>query len=101
MEKKERKATKTFKIQNIILAFAFSFNLCLFAPMEFYYLNMFDFWFVPKDFIFFVLLMFFAVFIIDLIILQLFGDKKNSICTKINLSLFVALYIQGNLLNFV
>ena len=90
---------KNSKISNIVLALAFAFNICLFAPLEFYCMNMFDFWFVTKDFILFVILGFLIVFGVNFVILNLFDGKKGNLFKKIIISLLIALYIQGNFLN--
>ena len=36
---------KNKKLNILIIALAFSFNICFFAPLEFYYSNAFDLWF--------------------------------------------------------
>lgn len=86
-------------ISSILISFGFVFNLLIFAPLEFYFLNIYDFWF-PIKFVLPIIIIFSIIcFIILFFILQKTSDKKRLIIGKILFSLFLCLYIQGNFLN--
>lgn len=86
-------------ISNILISLGFVFNLFVFAPLEFYAINIFDFWFNIKNIIPIIIIVSVIAFLILFFILQKVNDKKRIIISKIIFGLFLCLYIQGNYLN--
>lgn len=93
MEKKEN------IINSMIISLAFVFNLFIFAPIEFYYLNIFDFWFPIKFVIPTILVLSTVIFTVLFVFLTNVKGSKRLISTKVLFGLFLGLYIQGNYLN--
>lgn len=87
-------------ISSILISLGFVFNLLIFAPLEFYFLNIYDFWFPIKFVLPIIIINSIICFIILFLILQKTSEKKRLIIGKIIFSLFLCLYIQGNFLNF-
>ncbi len=84
---------KNKKLNILIIALAFSFNICFFAPLEFYYSNAFDLWFTIDYILPIIIGLGIIIFLIMLFL------EKNDIINKLMFALFVCLYIQGNFLN--
>ncbi len=88
-------------ITNIVLVvLAFVFNIIIFAPIEIYFTNKNEFWFNLKDIIFIIIPLAIIFFIVLFLLGIFFKNKKKNIFLKIVFILTVALYIQGNFLNF-
>lgn len=86
-------------IFSIIIATAFAFNICLFAPLEFFYLNVFDLWFTVDYVLPSLIIIFCLVFLLIFGICVLTKNKIHTITCKIIFAIFIGLYIQGNFLN--
>lgn len=91
---------KTDKIINsLLISLAFIFNLCIFAPIEFYYLNLDNFWFPIKTVFPIIAIVSCITFLIVFILLTTLKEKKRFIIAKLFFSLLICLYLQGNYLN--
>ena len=86
-------------ISSILISFGFVFNLLIYAPLEFYFLNIYDFWFPIKFILPTIIIVSSICFIILFFILQKTSEKRRMIISKIIFGLFLCLYIQGNFLN--
>lgn len=73
--------------------------MCIFAPMEFYCLNILDFWFPLKYVLPVITIVSVISFIVLFLIMYKTNGKKRLIFAKIVFVLFICLYIQGNFLN--
>lgn len=93
------KILQSKKINCILLALAFSFNLFVFAPLEFYYSNVFDLWFNIDYILPLIIIAGVFVFISVLLITIFTKNRVHKIICKIVFLLTVSLYIQGNYLN--
>ncbi len=87
---------KSKKINDFIIALVFTFNICFFAPLEFYLVNIFDFWFSIDYILPTLIITFFIIFIITFLLCKII---KCNILIKVLFTLTVCLYIQGNYLN--
>lgn len=87
---------KSKKINDIVIAIVFSFNICFFAPLEFYLVNIFDFWFSIDYILPTLIITFFIMFSLIFISCKV---VKSNIWIKILFSITICLYIQGNYLN--
>ena len=90
---------KSKKINSIIVAFAFVFNLCIFAPLEFYYSNVFDLWFTVDNVLPIILGIGVLFFSILFSISYFTKGKIHDVIIKLIFILMLCLYIQGNYLN--
>lgn len=86
-------------INSICISLAFVFNLLIFAPIEFYYLNIMDFWFPVKFVLPTIIITAIVAFGGITVLLYKLPDKKRFILSKIFFVLLVCLYLQGNFLN--
>lgn len=86
-------------LNSIIIALVFAFNLCVFGPLEFYYSNVFDFWFTLDYVLPAVCIVGVVVFGISFCILYFTKEKISRFLCRITFLLMTALYVQGNYLN--
>lgn len=86
-------------LNSIIIAFAFAFNLCVFGPLEFYYSNIFDFWFTVDNVLPAIGIVALIVFTVIFAILYLTKNKIHSFFIRLFFILMMCLYVQGNFLN--
>ncbi len=81
----------------ILLAFAGTFMIFLFAPLEAYYSNRSEYWFEVKELLPIILICFIAAFAICALLGFIFNKTKIGLpIYAFLLSLLVYLYIQGN-----
>lgn len=97
---KEKRSFKDF-IPALIVSFAASFMLMVFAPIEIYYSNQDQFWFEIKQLIPVIFIIFVIFFVISLLILMLLffiNRKVYNVGLIIYFIAFISTYIQGNFL---
>ena len=93
------KIEKNKLINCIIISFVFAFNICVFAPLEFYYSNIFDLWFT-LDYILPTIICTSLITFITLFLISYFSKGKiQKVIVRIIFILMLGLYIQGNYLN--
>lgn len=90
---------KNFLKESSYVEFVFVFLILIWAPVEFYYLNMNEFWFSLKDIISSCFLVFFLGFIFIFFVLYIVNEKIRLMFISFFTSLTVGLYIQGNWIN--
>lgn len=93
--------TRALKNENmqawLLLAFAFSFMVCIFSPIDVYYANADEFWFSLGQMLSVCLIVFFLVFVLLALFFFIIGRLKFSQgIMAFFLMLFVYFYIQGN-----
>ena len=93
--------TRALKNENmqawLFLAFAFSFMVCIFSPIDVYYANADEFWFSLGQMLSVCLIVFFLVFVLLALFFFIIGRLKFSQgIMAFFLMLFVYFYIQGN-----
>jgi len=86
-------------INSIIVSIVFAFNLCIFGPLEFFYLNIFDFWFSIKQVLPIIICIFAIITTMVFFLLYFTKNKLNNILVKIIFMMTICLYIQGNYFN--
>ncbi len=85
----------------VVISFAFSFMLCIYAPYELFLTNQGEFWFDASMMVTPVILLFlcmFASLCILFVLMRLIGNTSYYITLAISLAALVYLYIQGNFL---
>lgn len=87
-------------LYSFLIALAFAFNITIFAPIEFYYINVFDFWFTIDYILLTLIIIFIVVFISVFLLIRVTKNKIHEVLIKVFTLLSIALYIQGNYLNF-
>lgn len=87
-------------MSNILIIFAFIFNIVIFAPLEIFYTNKNEFWFGEWDLVPIIIGIAIILFVILILPATLLKDKKRDGFIKIIFVLTLGLYIQGNFLNF-
>lgn len=93
------KKSKNDLINCIIVAFVFTFNICVFAPLEFYYSNVFDLWFTVDYILPSIILVSVILFLITFCAMYFSKEKVSNGLLKFLFILMVCLYLQGNYLN--
>lgn len=86
-------------INSLIISVVFAFNLCIFGPLEFFYSNIFEFWFSINQLLPIIIITFVVTSIIIFFLTHFTKNKLNSAIIRIIFILTVCLYIQGNYLN--
>ena len=86
-------------INSLIISVVFAFNLCIFGPLEFFYSNIFEFWFSINQLLPIIIITFVVTSIIIFFLTYFTKNKLNSAIIRIIFILTVCLYIQGNYLN--
>lgn len=94
------KLDKNKLLNCIIISFVFTFNICIFAPLEFYYINAFDLWFTVDYILPNIAIISVITLITTFLITYLTKGKVHNFFVKLFFILLVSLYIQGNYLNF-
>lgn len=82
----------------VLLSLCFSFNLCVFAPLESYLANISEFWFSLVSFLPFIILVFLIIAALIFLTVFLLPKKLKLIAISLVFSATVGLYIQGNFL---
>ncbi len=100
MEKKilgklDRKKT----LQSLGVSLLVAFTFCIFGPLELYYSNASELWFLPIDMVISTIPVFILLFCCSMIILLLFKGKGYRNAIALMLGGGIALYVQGNLMN--
>ncbi|WMJ23887.1 sulfatase-like hydrolase/transferase [Paludicola sp. MB14-C6] len=85
-------------ITAILLSFAFSFNLFVFAPLDSYFSGKSSFWFSIQTIIPIVLIVFSASLVFCLLVSLLMPKKVKPYLFALMISGLVCLYLQGNFL---
>lgn len=81
----------------VLLSFAFSFMLCVFAPIDIYYSNIHEYWFSFSQLLNTMIIPFGLLFVVFLLPgLILWKVKFYYLILAVFLSLYVYFYIQGN-----
>lgn len=93
------KKSKSDLISYIIIAFVFVFNICVFAPLEFYYSNVFDLWFTVDYILPSIIFVSVILFFITFGAMFFSKEKVSNGLLKLFFILMTCLYIQGNYLN--
>ena len=83
----------------LLFSFVFSFMLCVFAPLDFYFTNSGEYWFSPAQLLAVCGVVFAAVFLLlALLSLLLIKPRFSRKLLAAFFFLFLYLYIQGNVI---
>lgn len=88
------------KICGIIVTISFVFNILIFAPLEIYYSNKSELWFNVENLILPVIILAILTLAILFLIFKFLKGKNKERYITIIFIINLALYIQGNFLNF-
>lgn len=90
--------SRKISILSVLVCAFFSFNLCLFGPLEIYLTNITEFWFSIDELIKVTTICFLLVFIILFIICFIAKDRVYKVIICLIFGLGLAFYVQGNFL---
>lgn len=85
----------------LIVSAVLTFMLCIYAPIELFISNQSDFWFSFSDLIYPAIILFFIVWLVEVIFLAIMrkiGELPYIISTFVLYTLLIICYIQGNFL---
>ena len=88
------------KFNAMIIAFAFAFNILLFAPVEMYYTNQANLWFAVTNILVIAIPLTILIAGILFILILRSNQKEKMIFSRIVVTFMTGLYLQGNFLNF-
>lgn len=88
------------KFNAMIIAFAFAFNILLFAPVEMYYTNQANLWFAVTNILVIAIPLTILIAGILFILILRSNQKEKMVFSRIVVTFMTGLYLQGNFLNF-
>ena len=88
------------KFNAMIIAFAFAFNILLFAPVEMYYTNQANLWFAVSNILVIAIPLTILIAGILFILILRSNQKEKMVFSRIVVTFMTGLYLQGNFLNF-